>query len=243
MLEAFLSYCSTALAGISLAEAMPYTLFFISFFGGFAHCSFMCGPFVLAQQMQRMKSTGVHKMSEFKRLQGVLLLPYHFGRITTYTLLGVVAFYVGGLLPKHSHVMLGVVLMLSGLFILLSAFKISVGRGLGKKLSGGLSRLTKGLSLSPVGFSGYTYGLILGLLPCTMVYGVLTAVASMDQLSAVVLSMIFFGIGTIPALVVVSILSHMGAEMMYHKIKSIGKIGLIVSSLWLIGLGAVQIFF
>jgi sulfite exporter TauE/SafE len=59
---------------------------------GFTHCAAMCGPFVLAQ-------TGPieHGAPRMTRLARAALLPYHAGRVVTYTLLGALAGTVSGL--------------------------------------------------------------------------------------------------------------------------------------------------
>ena len=59
--------------------------------GGATHCVGMCGPFVLAQTTARLESVPAERMSEFHRLAGAALVPYHLGRATTYITLGAMA--------------------------------------------------------------------------------------------------------------------------------------------------------
>lgn len=243
-MENFLSYCGEIFAGLSITEALPQTLFLIAFFGGFAHCAFMCGPFVVLQQMSFMQNTPLDKMSEFKRLQGVLLLPYHLGRITTYTLLAVLLYVAGGALPEFNKNTVGFVLVFAGVLVLFSLFKKSIlGAGFGNALGAKLSVITKRFSLKPMGFSGYVYGIVLGFLPCAMVYGALTAVLTLNSVKDVVFSMVMFGLGTIPSLIVVSIVSHMGMEIGQVALKTIGKVGLFVTALWMLVLGVSKFLF
>jgi hypothetical protein len=63
--------------------------------GGGTHCIAMCGPFVLAQTAARLESVPASQMSEFHRLAGAALAPYHLGRATTYITLGAMAGVVG----------------------------------------------------------------------------------------------------------------------------------------------------
>lgn len=57
-----------------------FSLFLGGLLGGLTHCAFMCAPFVV---MMQQKTIG--------RLQSVLLIPYHLGRMVTYVGLGVLA--------------------------------------------------------------------------------------------------------------------------------------------------------
>src|SRR5688500_12801742 len=58
---------------------------------GFSHCTAMCGPFVLTQIVGRSSPAGLPLPGVLRRLQGASLLPYHFGRMTTYSALGAVS--------------------------------------------------------------------------------------------------------------------------------------------------------
>ncbi len=64
------------------------SLFNLGFFGGFSHCTLMCGPFVLAQVGNKLQNTSLDGFASFTRLKNLALLPYHFGRITTYSIIG-----------------------------------------------------------------------------------------------------------------------------------------------------------
>jgi hypothetical protein len=90
------------------------SLFLAGLTGGFMHCVLMCGPFVLAAQKNQLG-----------RVASVLLLPYHLGRLVTYSLLGVLAnfflnaaFFASPLRDLVSAVFLG----LAGLLFLAQAF-------------------------------------------------------------------------------------------------------------------------
>ena len=89
--------------------------------GSATHCVGMCGPFVISQVTSRMEQLPVEKMSEFRRLTGAALLPYQFGRLSTYCLLGVLAGYFTDSISALTRIWwLGPVLLLAaGLFFLL----------------------------------------------------------------------------------------------------------------------------
>ena len=65
-----------------------FSLISLGFLGGFSHCVGMCAPFVLTQVANRLEKTPLEKFSNFQRLKNFALLPYHLGRITTYSFLG-----------------------------------------------------------------------------------------------------------------------------------------------------------
>ncbi|HJS32306.1 MAG TPA: sulfite exporter TauE/SafE family protein, partial [Alphaproteobacteria bacterium] len=62
--------------------------------GGFAHCAGMCGPFVLGQVTAGLSGAPERAERVFGRMAGAALIPYHLGRLTTYSALGAAA---GGL--------------------------------------------------------------------------------------------------------------------------------------------------
>jgi sulfite exporter TauE/SafE len=164
--------------------------------GSVVHCVGMCGPFVLGQAADRMARLPAGRMCEAARLRSGLLLPYHAGRIATYAALGAAAGALGSLtLPTALPA--GLLALAGTLFLLLALGRAWPGLHLG----GGIAALA-----GPAGrLGGLPLGLALGLLPCGMVYAALAAAASLGPLLGAA-AMIAFGLGTVPALVVVAVL-------------------------------------
>src|SRR5476649_360798 len=70
--------------------ALAVPLFLAGLAGSVVHCVGMCGPFVIGQVMaDSAKVTAGY--GEWRRLAGAAFLPYHLGRLTTYTALGAAA--------------------------------------------------------------------------------------------------------------------------------------------------------
>ena len=80
----------------------------------------MCGPFVLSQVQSRLEAVSLQNMSEFKRLSGGALFPYHLGLGTTYMVMGALVGMASQQLVKLDHLkwLAAVLLGFAGLFFL-----------------------------------------------------------------------------------------------------------------------------
>ncbi len=186
-----------------------YLLMFASgFFGGFGHCIGMCGPIVASYCV----------VMEDKRVLPHFL--YNYGRITTYILLGGVMGFSGAflgtieslqLLQKAVMIIAGVMIILMGLG--LAGWLPFFGRLRQQSGGGRFARLFStwvGKIFSgklPIG-AFYPMGIVLGCIPCGLVYTALitTATAGMEAENAWMgllqglLLMLLFGLGTLPSL-------------------------------------------
>ena len=186
-------------AGVAQRYGILAALFALGLVGSVTHCIGMCGPFVLGQVANRLDGAG--EASEFARLKAAALLPYHFGRLTTYAALGAVA---GGLSQAVVSLtgfkeFLAAMLAIGALTMLgaaLGHFSFGFGISAPARLLGRL----RPLFARPSGLRGYGLGLVLGLLPCGMVYGALTIAAAGGGPAEGALGMAAFAAGTMPAL-------------------------------------------
>ncbi len=186
-------------------EPLPVLLllFVTGLLGSLTHCAGMCGPFVLTQVDRSLSGPKCHGFGAWQRLQGAALLPYHLGRLTTYTGLGAVSAGAGGLLVETT----GWRWLLAG--FLLAAAALFTAQALGIAVRGSaympapLDRLTRRLAANPSGIRGYALGVALGFLPCGLLYGALATSAAAGNTLAGALAMNAFWIGTVPALVAV----------------------------------------
>jgi uncharacterized protein len=174
-------------------------LAFMAGLAGSGHCLGMCGGIVAALAVA---STDASASQRFR-----LNLAYHIGRIITYTLLGLLA-------GAASQMALITILKphLYWLFAAANIMVIAIGlatafglRGLSLSLLDGtgwgfMSHVLRRASAqaSPLGFLGA--GLVMGLIPCGMVYGVLITAATRGSWLHGGGQMLAFGLGTIPAL-------------------------------------------
>jgi sulfite exporter TauE/SafE len=90
--------------------------------------------------------------------------------------------------------------------------------------------------------SRYILGLLLGFMPCGLVVGALIASATAPSLTAALIAMGSFAIGTIPALILVAI----GSSSLKYKFPQFSlhfsKIAKVASALWLFALAGTLVF-
>jgi len=201
--------------GLIAAWGLPAALFLAGLVGGATHCVGMCGPFVLAQVSAGLDRTGVRAYGTLERARGAALVPYHLGRTTTYAALGAAAGALAGTLSGLPALgwLPGALLAAAAVLFLLQAVERAVpllrrghGAGAGAATSGGglgaaLSRLAKPLFGDPTGWRGYLLGVVLGFLPCGMLWGALAAAGGSGSAVLGALAMLAFALGTVPALV------------------------------------------
>jgi hypothetical protein len=124
---------------------------------------------------------------------------YHAGRLTTYVLLGIIAvslshiIFAGVILPYRNSL-----LVLAGITFLVSAWLPRKTHHCSKNHGGGLQKRLMQLSWQRTGY--FLRGMLMGLMPCGLVYAVLIAVATVRNPAEAALLMLAFGLTTLPVL-------------------------------------------
>jgi sulfite exporter TauE/SafE len=154
-------------------------------------------------------------MNEMSRLAGAALVPYHLGRAATYAFLGLLA----ALLAGSTIAVTGLrwisagLLLLAALFLLMHAFP---ALGLSTKGGGGwalrVTSLARPLFAAPFGWKGFALGLLLGFIPCGLLYGALAASAASGKGLGGAFAMLAFALGTVPGLLAVGWAGHLAAR-------------------------------
>jgi uncharacterized protein len=217
-LAAGVAHCRTAAVehGGLLAS-----LFLAGLLGSLTHCVGMCGPFVLTQTVARLESRPAAGMREFHRLAGAALVPYHLGRATTYAALGAVAAALaGGMIMITGLRWLSALLLVSAALFFLGYTVREVGARLPRAGAGDgggwwsrrLAPAVRPLFAKPIGWRGYALGVVLGFLPCGLLYGALAAAAASGRPLAGALGMLAFSLGTVPALLAVALAGHVAGR-------------------------------
>ncbi len=198
------AFCRQGLHDLSsLPAGLPVSLFAAGLAGSLVHCVGMCGPFVLTQVVSDAEGTTPKGYGEWRRLAGAALAPYHLGRLTTYTALGAVAGGATALFASTTGFawLSGVMLVLAAVLMFLQAVGLTLSAT--SPLGGMVARLAAPLSRSRGPAVRYALGLVLGLLPCGLLYGALAAAGGTASVREGAMAMAAFAVGTIPALVAV----------------------------------------
>jgi len=201
-----------------------YSAFIIGLLGS-GHCIGMCGG------ITSMLTSALHAPNTSIKLSGDNLLTppkkvlnkasyntftlsifYNIGRISTYTLIGAIVGFSGSLAAKNIGVPLTGLRMLAGLFLIFLGLYLgqwlmwlSYIEKLGKGLWRNISPVTKKIIPVNTPIKAFSLGGIWGWLPCGLVYSTLTwSLASGSVLNGAGI-MFFFGLGTLPALLTLSI--------------------------------------
>lgn len=175
------------------------TIIIIGLLGSFGHCVGMCGGIVIAYSSTKVKENWT------KTYQALGHLIYSFGRITTYTIIGFIMGFIGSVI-SFSNTMSSILLFITGLMMILVGFSL-----LGKIKF--LTILEHSCSKSPLYqktfkkilksnslISFYFLGALNGLLPCGFVYAFAIMAAGTGSAFWGAITMLIFGLSTIPAL-------------------------------------------
>lgn len=201
---------------------------------GFGHCIGMCGGIVVAYSTSKIDtSSSIPK-------QTISHLAYNFGRVTTYTIFGVIF----GLLGKaftFSMTTKGILFIVTGLLMILTGLAIAGGIKFLNTSTWSLSKqswfktlflqLLQNKSIS----SFYFLGLLNGLIPCGPVYAFAIVAASTANPLYGAIVMFVFGLGTIPGLLFLgSLANFLQRGNLRSAIMKIGAFMIIIYGIWTI---------
>jgi len=201
---------------------------------GAGHCIGMCGGLV-----------GALSLSASGRRGGwTFHLLYNTGRIATYTLIGALVGWLGSALAYTDRFgeVTRALLLASDLFIILVGLGtaglfagLNVARldfpGPLRTMSAAVQRLRQ----LPPAFSALPLGLLFGFLPCGYLYAVAITAAQSADIATGAMMLLAFGIGTVPALLVVGTATQwLGTRARVWMLRGAG--------LLVAGMGAINLF-
>lgn len=192
----------------------PFTIGIV----GSMHCIGMCGPIAIALPVGNKK--GLKKT--------FALLLYNLGRISTYALIGTFfgilgkTFYLAGI-QRQVSLTLGILILLS--LFLPTAFSynnklLTWWNGIFRNFYNEMGVLLKNKSYSSL----FIIGIINGFLPCGLVYLALAGALAQSEVFNGSLFMIFFGLGTLPAMFSVGWISNYISIKMRNRIRKASPI-------------------
>lgn len=169
-------------------------------------------------------------------------LGYHFGRLFSYTCAGAIT---GGLGRLFSHQVVGGIhwlTTLSAIFLLAMALYIgNWWRGLswlekqGSRLWKPLAPLSKRFIPFKHPVAAIPYGMIWGWLPCGLVYSTLTWSMASGSWSNGAVTMLMFGLGTLPGLLALGRFSqHIKPLLNHPRSRQVIAILLLACATWLL---------
>jgi sulfite exporter TauE/SafE len=193
-------------------------VFEIGFFMGLIgsiHCIGMCGPLVMALP--------ISQQTNFQKWQSILL--YNAGKISSYSLLGIIFGLFGSQLPLYGvqenlSIVMGSIMILYVVYVFVIKPKF-ISRFLQfnllytfivKNMGQLFQRKNRAVF--------YLIGILNGLLPCGMIYVALTSAIAAQNIMQGGFIMAFFGLGTMPALIMVAIGGQYFGIVFRKKIQS-----------------------
>jgi len=205
----------------------------LGFLGGFGHCVGMCTPFVLLVS-RRFSAPDAGRATAL----GAQLW-YTAGRVLTYAVLGGLAGLVGGVvelagsllgLQRAASVLAGAVLVLEAVLGLAGSGPLASTQG-GRFFARVSTALGRRIPSHPFGL-----GLLLGLLPCGLLYSALIAAVSRGGPLGGALALLVFGLGTAPALLGVSLADDLLARRR-ALLDHLARLFLLAMGVWFIWTG------
>jgi sulfite exporter TauE/SafE len=166
---------------------------------GSVHCIGMCGPLVMALPISH--KTNLQKITA--------LFLYHAGKISSYAILGILFGLFGSQFPifglqKNISIVIGVTMLLYVVYVFIlkpKHIQLGVLSSLYNVILKTLGKLFKSKYLVSFLF----IGMLNGLLPCGMIYLALSSAMATQNVLQGGLLMAFFGLGTVPALIMVAL--------------------------------------
>jgi len=168
--------------------------------GSAVHCAPMCGPLVLGQSLHRLSCLSCGVMAERHRLQAALLARYHAGRLLTYALLGAIAGGAGFTLQASIAPLRTALLLAAAAAMGVTAYRAS--------RPGQVSRLPVLLQRLGLAPGSFRFGVVMGLLPCGLLYTALLAACASGTPWTGAAFMACFGLATLPSLALIGVAGH-----------------------------------
>lgn len=211
---------------------MPHELLLALLIGlsSSGHCLMMCGG--IASSL----SGSIANMPRSARLTRTLL--FHIGRVSCYAMLG---FFIGDILRIvignsetavfYSRIITGIMLVLIGCYAAGIANFVRILEGKLAFIWRKLQPLVRQFIRVETPSDAYALGFLWGFLPCGIIYSTLIWASSQIESTSSALLMLFFGLGTIPALFASNLMVQ---KLLSGNTKKLLGIALILFGIWTI---------
>ncbi|NQV37916.1 MAG: sulfite exporter TauE/SafE family protein [Candidatus Marinimicrobia bacterium] len=214
------------------------SIFIIGFLSSFSHCYGMCGGFVMAYSLKANSTE-----EKVKRILPHLM--YNLGRVITYAFLGALFGLLGASLQLFIHDAQSILFILAGLFMV----------GMGLDLAGWVSisipgkipgiatykRIIGSLLGQITAKNMFLYGIVLGFIPCGLVYIAGAEATASGSVVNGILIMLSFGLGTIPALFILGMSAQYFSQRFRKIVFKVAAIFVILFGLFTIVKGGMKL--
>jgi len=199
------------------SDSLYFLMFSSGLLGGFGHCIGMCSPIVAAYSLN---------------LQSRRYLPhlfYNLGRITTYAIIGGIMGLTGSFVGvvKYMKGFQNIMMAFAGIIMILMGLGIGGWVPLLKGKNNSfmipfIARSMRWISEAKTTSAFYPMGVLLGLLPCGILYTAFIAAAGvgmergnhLEGFLSGMFMLLLFGLGTLPALFIIGgIVSIIGEKL------------------------------
>lgn len=185
---------------------------------GSGHCAVMCG----GVSTMLCSAISPHKAPP------AFIAAYNIGRLTSYSIAGALTGYLGYIASSSLDSGLGVLRLMSGIFLILIALYIGKWSSaivrvekLGKYLWRFIQPLAKHVMPVQSITKALGLGAIWGWLPCGLVYSALTWSLASGSAAQGALLMLGFGLGTLPAILFISVYSFYTKKILQNPVFNI----------------------
>jgi sulfite exporter TauE/SafE len=225
-------------------EPLYILMFGSGLFGGFGHCLGMCGP-LIATYTLTLQSPDPEKNKKLFRGMGLgSALIYHSGRLMSYSIIGGAMGFTGSFVSVAGSISVfqSMAMALSGIFMVmmgLSILNLAPSILHRFRFLTGITRTMKKVSETG-GMGGlFPLGLINGMIPCGLSYTAFIASAGIgasEPAPAIgflkgMFLLLAFGAGTLPSLLLLSLLVSRGMPVLRKRLYSISGIFMILSGI------------
>ena len=205
-----------------MTELTVLTAFLVGLLGG-VHCAAMCGGIISAISWRSSKLPPIRAASPVRPASSHLA--YNAGRVGSYMVAGAVAGWIGSgallleqLVPARTilYVVASLMLLAQGLYL------VGIWRGviylerMGGQLWRHLQPMTRWFVPIDSAAKAFAIGALWGWFPCAMVYSVLATALASGHPVAGALTMLAFGLGTLPNLLAMGLLAERVQPYLKH---------------------------
>ena len=204
------------------------TIFVIGFLGGFGHCIGMCGGFVLTYTIKIRQNDVSPIRSRWHQLTPHLM--YNGGRVLTYVILGEIFGFLGGSLGVIFAMrdIQGILQLSAGIIMIFMGIELAgwvtslapdalPGTGAFKRLVHSLFNRVNRQNI-------FLLGLILGFIPCGLVYAAGARAAATQSAVGGMMTMLVFGLGTFPAMILTGLTVNLISAKLRHRLYRLAAI-------------------